>query len=196
MKWEYIRNKINSYKNYLVSLKYSDIKTKVINLSIPKKIFYSLIIVESFVLICAFMIPKQGKILPIDEDAIEAYSLLKKSPTGRKLIKRVKRTTRGNFTFLMLGKTDRDELFDYSGEVVKALTRSEFKYYGNMCIPSNMTIIANKDVIGINPKAVVKSLAFELENVLYAYRNPHNTFGRDSPLAEITREKVTQELGL
>lgn len=196
MNWEFIRNKIVSFKDCLASLTIADIKTRIKKLSVPKKIFYSLIIIESFVLICAVIVPKHGKILPIDKSVIEAYSLLKKSPTGRKLINRVKKTTSGNFTYIMMGKTDRDELFDYSGDVVRALTRSEFRYYGNKCSPKNMTIIANRDIIGINPEEVVKSLAFELENVLYAYQNPYNTFGKDSPLAKITRERVIRELGL
>jgi hypothetical protein len=196
MQMEKIYYEIDEFNKYLPQVQFSDIRLIVKNLSVPKKIFYSLIIVECLVLICAAIVPKEGKILPIDENSVEAYTLLKRSPTGRELIKRVKRTTGGNFVFLMLGNTDRDELFDYSGEVVKALTRTEFRYFGNMYVPRNMTIITNRDVIGVDPEEMVKSLAFELENVLHAHRNPYNTFGEDSPLASVTRERVIRELGL
>lgn len=172
------------------------LRKRVMELDFAKKVFYTFVALEAFTLICAISIPEGGKILPLGRSVVEAYHLLSKSPSGRELIKRVEKNTRGSFVYLTMGETERDELTDYNGEVVLALTRADFRYYDNMRIPRSITVITNKDLIGTDPREVVKSLAFELENVDYAYKNAEGRFGKDSPMARITQAKVILELGL
>ncbi len=176
---------------------YPPLKTRIKKLNTPQKIFCTLVIVEIVVLLCSVIIPEKGKILPVGKQVVEAYELLKKSPSGRRLIKRVEKTTRGSFVYLTLGNTDNDNLFDYYGEEVLAVTRAEFKFYSGMRVPRSVTVIANRDVIGSDPQEVVKSLAFELENVNYSYTKKFlHRFSKDSPLALVTQGKVIEELGL
>lgn len=192
MNWEKILFRISSmYRQYFPAL-----KKRFRKLSLTQKVFGSVIIIEAVVLICAVSIPEEGKILPIGRNVIKAYHLLKESPTGRELIKLVEKNSSGSFIYLTLGETEKDNLFDYDGEEVLACTRAEFDYYGNKCLPHSVTVIANRDMIGTDPREVVKSLAFELENVNYAYQQPFNECGKDSPLAAMTRAQVVEELGL
>ena len=192
-------SQINKRYHQVVSLcqqKVPVYKKRVMELDFAKKVFYTFVALEAFTLICAISIPEEGKILPLGRSVIEAYHLLAQSPTGRELIERVEKNTRGSFVYLTMGDTESDQMTDYHGEVVLALTRADFKYFDNMRVPRSVTVITNRDLIGTDPKEVVKSLAFELENVDYSYKNPTGRFGKDSPMARVTQAKVIQELGL
>ncbi len=193
----FLEMKGEKYGGCLYQRYYPPLKARIKKLNTPQKIFCTLVIVEAIVLLCSVIIPERGKILPVGKQVVEAYRLLKKSPSGRKLIKKVEKTTRGSYVYLTLGDTDNDKLFDYHGEEVLAVTRADFKFYSGMRVPRSVTVIANRDVIGSDPQEVVKSLAFELENVNYSYKkNFHSRFSNDSPLALVTQSKVIEELGL
>jgi hypothetical protein len=172
------------------------LKRKWQKLNTHQRLFVTFVIIEIFLLMSSILIPEHGKILPVGKNVVEAYQLLKKSPTGMHLVKRVKKISSGSFIYLTLGEPEKDDLFDYSGIEVRALTRAVFHYLGRNRIPNSITVIANKRILGSDPKEVVRSLAFELENVYYAYEERCHECGKDSPFASLTREMVTDELGL
>jgi len=159
--------------------------------------FQSLMAVGFIVIFCTLLIvPHGGKILPVDPHMVSAYSMLSKTPTGKQLIKRVKKSTAGSYIFLSLGTTERDRLFDYYGNSVRGVTRATFEYYNRMLVPKSVTVITNRDLVGMAPRDIIRSIAFELENVDYSFRNPQFDFPEDSPRAYYTQQLVMAELDL
>lgn len=140
--------------------------------------------------------PRGGKILPVDPHMVHAYSLLSKTPTGKQLIKRVKKSTAGSYIYLSLGSTEKDRLFDYYGNSVRGVTRATFEYCNRMLVPKSVTVITNSDLIGLAPRDIIRSIAFELENVDYSFRKPQFDFPEDSPRAAYTQQLVLAELDL
>jgi len=172
------------------------IKQKISVLSFPQKLFLSVAALEAVILVYALAVPERGRICPVGNVTAEAFSLLKKSPTGKSLIRRVEKISKGSYVYVMLGETDKNDLIDYNGEVVQACTRTHFRYWGNLRMPKSIVVITNRDILGVDPKEIAKSIAFELENVSYSHQHIFDRFGKDSPLAAVTRERITQELGL
>ncbi len=196
MYWEYDIVSVDFLVHFFRRCDPRYLLSSMAKLSIPKRIVLSLVIVECIVISAAFAVPELGILLPIERNTQEALAILEKSPTGRNLIQRVRRKTAGNFVVLTSGNTESDNLIDYSNRAVKALTRSEFRYYNALKIPKRVTIYTNRDIVGSSPKEIVKSLAFELENVIHAYSHSHGPFGKDSPRAALTQKLVCNELGL
>jgi len=142
------------------------------------------------------LIPHGGKILPVDPHMVKAYSLLGKTKTGRQLIKRVKKSTSGSYIYLSLGTTEKDRLVDYYGDTVRGVTRATFEYCNRLTVPKSITVITNRDLVGVAPRDIIRSIAFELENVDYSFRNPQVEFPGDSPRAAATQQMVMAELDL
>jgi hypothetical protein len=140
--------------------------------------------------------PKGGKILPVDPYMVHAYSILGKTETGKQLIKRVRKSTAGSYIYLSLGSTEKDRLIDYYGDTVRGVTRATYNYYDRMLFPKSVTVITNRDLVGIAPRDIIRSLAFELENVEYSFKNPPVDFQEDSPRAEYTQKRIMEELDL
>ena len=147
-------------------------------------------------LILLISVPREGKILPVDPCMVDAYSILGKTATGRQLIKRVKKSTAGSFIYLSLGTTERDRLTDYYGDTVRGVTRATFGIYNRLVLPKSVTVITNRDLVGTAPRDIIRSIAFELENVDFSFRNPQVEFPGDSPLAEFTQRRIMEELDL
>lgn len=147
-----------------------------------------------FTLFLYLVIPREGKILPIDPHMVSAYEILSQTDTGRDLLKRVKKSTAGSYIYLSLGTTENDRLIDFWGDTVRGVTRSTFEYYDRTRLPKSITVITNRDLVGITPRDIVRSIAFELENVDYSFRNPDVDFPGDSPLATITQRRIMEEL--
>ena len=143
--------------------------------------------------ICA---PREGKILPVDPYMVSAYSILGKTKSGRDLIRRVKKSTAGSYIYLSLGCTERDRLTDYYGDTVRGVTRATYAFYDRLLLPKSVTVITNRDLVGTAPRDIIRSIAFELENVDFSFRNPQFEFPADSPLARITQRRVLEELDL
>jgi hypothetical protein len=116
--------------------------------------------------------------------------------TGRDLIRRVKRSTAGSYIFLSLGTTERDRLVDFYGDTIRGVTRATFAYYDRTRLPKSVTVITNRDLVGTLPRDIIRSIAFELENVEYSFRNPQVDFPGDSPLATVTQRQILEELGM
>lgn len=163
----------------------------------PEHRLMSVLITGQFILIVlAFTTQRQGVILPIGKDVVSAYNLLQSTPTGKRLIKDVKSVTRGRVIFLTLGETERDDLFDECGKTVRGLTRTDFAVSGISCGIRRVTVIANRDVLGERPSEIVKSLAFELENVYQIFALSCACPLKDSPRAAITQARVINEIGV
>jgi hypothetical protein len=141
-------------------------------------------------------VPHQGKILPVDPYMVTAYSMLSSTKSGRQLIKRVKRSTAGSYIYLSLGSTERDRLTDYYGDTVRGVTRATYQYIDRLLLPKSVTVITNRDLVGTAPRDIIRSIAFELENVDYSFRNPQFDFSGDSPFAERTQQRVLEELDM
>jgi hypothetical protein len=140
--------------------------------------------------------PARGRIVPVGPSVTEAYRMLQSSASGRKLIGDVCRASRGDIIYLTLGDTERDRLADHTGWPARGVTRAITLWDGNRFSVRTVTVIVNKDYTWINPGEILKSLAFELENVLHLYRNPAAESGIDSPHARLTQAKVMGELGI
>ena len=146
------------------------------------------------ILLMSLSIPSEGKILPIQPQVVEAYSLLSKTESGRDLIQRVKKSTKGSFIYLSLGCTEKDRLVSIYGDTVRGVTRSTFVYYNRIRFPRSVSVIINRDLVGTAPRDIIRSIAFELENVAFSFENPQVDFPIDSPLARITQMRVMREL--
>ncbi|MBN1757440.1 MAG: hypothetical protein JW863_03930 [Chitinispirillaceae bacterium] len=147
-------------------------------------------------LILPAAVPHQGKILPVDPYMVTAYSMLNSTSTGRQLIKRVKKSTAGSYIYLSLGSTDKDRLTDWSGDTVRGVTRATYEQIDRLLLPKSVTVITNKDLVGTAPRDIIRSIAYELENVDFSFRNPQFDFPADSPLAEHTQRRILEELNL
>jgi hypothetical protein len=149
------------------------------------------------ILILSITIPPKGRIVPVGKEMQQAYSLLKSTETGRELIKNVKKSTRGNLIYMILGTTDVNDLTDPSGNKVRGVTRAYFKNaMDNNYIPQGIIVYTNRDITESLPTEIVKSMAFELENVIYSMKHPGIESGKDSPYASVTQNEVCNELGL
>jgi len=147
-------------------------------------------------LFCMAAVPRRGKILPVDKAISEAYELIQLSETGRNLVKLVAKEADGILIYLTLGTTERDRLFDFRGEAVRGVTRAGFQFYGDIMYPRGVTVITNRDLTGSDPLKIVRSLAFELENVRYSFSHPYPAYGSDSPYARLAQKIIIDELGL
>ena len=142
------------------------------------------------------IVPARGRLIPMDQEMRTALELLRSTPTGRVIISKAGKSTRGLPIFLTLGTTEKNDLFDERGEAVVGDTRAYFKNIANCCLPNGVFIYSNKDVTCSRPHLIALNLAFELENVIYAMKNPGAESAEDSPAAWQTLEKVAGELRL
>ncbi len=149
--------------------------------------------VLAFLLLMA-AIPRNGELLPTDPYVVDALSLLNTTEAGKDLIKRVKRSSRGSFIYLSLGTTARDRLIDSRGDTVRGVTRVTYELNDRLILTKSVAVITNRDLVGTAPRDIIRSLAYELENVEYSFRNPQLDFPKDSPIARETQEKIMEEL--
>jgi hypothetical protein len=126
----------------------------------------------------------------------KAYDLLGTTHTGKVIIKRAQRATKGTPIFLTLGTTEKHDLTDWNGETVVGVTRAYFKNISNVYLPNGVFVYSNKDILSTRPDVIALNIAFELENVVYAMKYPGIEYGDDSPEAWNTLEKVAKELHL
>jgi hypothetical protein len=75
------------------------------------------------------------------------------------------------------------------------MTRTYFKNIANQFVSNGVFVTSNQDIL-TRPDLIALNIAFELENVIYAMKNPGVEFADDSPLAWQTLENVAVELGL
>lgn len=143
-----------------------------------------------------FSIQSRGSVLPVDRDVIRAFSILQSTSTGRKLVKKVRNSTRGSYIYLTIGDTERDNLMDETGEKVRGLTRVDFRMTQSSCSVRRVTVITNRDMVGRDVYEIVKSLAFELENVCQVFDLNCACPWSDSPNAPLTQARVLEELGI
>jgi hypothetical protein len=149
-----------------------------------------------FLVLVCLIFPPKGRIVPIGKEMGQAFELLQSSKTGQKLIHQAKRATRGHTIYLILGSTNENNLMDYGGKKVRGVTRTYFHAYTNVYIPNGIFIYTNKDVTSVDKNEIVKSIAFEMENVIYSMKSPAIDPTRDSPKASDTQKLVCMELGL
>jgi len=141
------------------------------------------------------LLPQKGRIITIGPEMRSGLALLEHTPTGSNLIRKAGRSTKGSPIFLTLGSTANNDLIDKQGNTVIGVTRTYFKNIASHFISNGVFVTSNKDLL-TRPDYIALNIAFELENVIYAMKNPGIEFASDSPLAWETLEKVAQELGL
>lgn len=147
------------------------------------------------VFLMAFTVPRRAAILPVGREVNRAFEMLRSSPTGRDLVGAVERSANGAYIYLTLGETERDELVDEYGRAVRGVTRAVTQWGGGAAMVSNVAVVTNRDLTGGLPDEIVKSLAFELENVRYLYETRGRvSSGADSPRAASTQRRVIREL--
>jgi hypothetical protein len=148
-------------------------------------------------LLMAFTIPRKAVVLPVGPEVALAFELLRNSPTGNELVRRIERSANGVYIYLSLGETERDELVDEWGRPVRGVTRAVTRVHRGTVTVSNVTIVTNRDLTAARPGEIVKSLAFELENIRYLYATGgHVLSGIDSPYAAAMQSQVVRELNL
>jgi hypothetical protein len=189
------------FPGILVELRPSNSLPKLVGLIkhifAPERRFATVaLLITLFLLISISTIHTKGSILPVDRDVVRAFEILKSTNTGRVLIERVRDVTNGSFIYLTIGNTDGDRLFDECGKKVRGLTRVDFRTTGRFCKIDRVTVITNRDLVGTDIHEIVKSLAFELENVYQAFNLSCVCPGTDSPLAPLTQARVIEELGI
>ncbi len=150
----------------------------------------------ALVCVVGLFTPSRGRVIPVGPSVTEAYQLLVSSPSGRALVEDVRKALRGDIVYLTLGETERDRLSDHRGRPVRGVTRAIVRWNGRKFWTRTVTVIVNRDHTRTSPGAIVKSLAFELENVLHVYRNPATDGGIDSPRARLTQARILNELGI
>jgi hypothetical protein len=151
----------------------------------------------TIIVMCGCMIiPARGRLIPMDPEMRNALDLLEKTPTGKVIISKARKSTRGSPIFLTLGNTEKNDLVDDNGETVVGVTRTYFKNIANQYLPNGVFIYSNKDMTRSRPDLIALNIAFELENVVYAMKFAGAEFLDDSPLAWQTLEKVAEELKL
>jgi hypothetical protein len=143
-----------------------------------------------------FSVQTRGSVLPVDRDVIRAFSILQSTSTGRRLVEKVRNSTRGSYIYLTIGNTEKDNLMDECGEKVRGLTRVDFRMTQSSCSVRRVTVITNRDLVGSDVYEIVKSLAFELENVCQVFNLNCACPWRDSPDAPLTQARVLEELGI
>jgi hypothetical protein len=147
-------------------------------------------------LLLLFATPHEGALLPADPHVVKALSILSTTETGKDLLKRVKKSSAGSFIYLSLGTTANDHLIDPHGDTVRGVTRVTYGLTDRSVLPRRVTVITNRDLVGTAPRDIIRSLAYELENVEYSFRNPQLDFPSDSPNARQTQRKIMEELKL
>jgi hypothetical protein len=141
------------------------------------------------------LLPTKGRIIIIGPEMQTGLMLLDNTPTGKALIQKARRSTRGSPIFLTLGNTTKNDLVDKQGNTVIGVTRTYFKNIANHFVSNGVFVTSNKDIL-TRPDLIALNIAFELENVIYAMKNPGIEFADDSPFAWETLEQVACELGL
>jgi len=146
--------------------------------------------------VLSMVMPQRGTIIPIGTEMKQAYTMLQSSRTGRALINKAELSSKGNYIYMVLGTTDTNNLFDPSGRKVRGVTRAFFHVAQNSFIPQSIVVYTNRDITFGEPSEIVKSMAFELENVIYSMKYPNVVPGLDSPYAQLTQKLVCDELDL
>jgi hypothetical protein len=146
--------------------------------------------------VLSLLMPQRGTIIPIGTEMKQAYTMLQSSQTGRALINKAELSSKGNYIYMVLGTTDTNNLFDPSGRKVRGVTRAFFHVAQNNFIPQSIVVYTNRDITFGEPSEIVKSMAFELENVIYSMKYPNVVPGLDSPYAQLTQKRVCDELDL
>ncbi len=181
-------------KRYITRLDYRNLLHELLR---PER--RMVLIMSSLLLILlsvSVSIQAKGSILPVDKDVVRAFKMLESTTSGRKLIKKVRNVTRGSYIYLTIGNTERDNLMDECGEKVRGLTRVDFRMSGRSCSVGRVTVITNRDLVGGDVYEIVKSLAFELENVYQVFDLSCTCPWMDSPQAPLTQARVIEELGI
>jgi hypothetical protein len=169
-------------------------KLRTIMVEYPVPSIAASVVLAFLVLLVA--VPREGALLPADPYVVKALSLLGTTETGKDLIKRVKKSSAGSFIYLSLGTTGTDHLIDLHGDTVRGVTRVTYALTERSVLPRRVAVITNKDLVGTAPRDIIRSLAYELENVEYSFRNPQLDFPSDSPIARQTQRKIMEELRL
>lgn len=181
-------------KAYITHLDYKNLLHELLR---PERRIVLLISSLLLILLTASLsIQTKGSILPVDKDVVHAFKMLRSTTSGRKLIEKVRNVTRGSYIYLTIGNTERDNLMDESGEKVRGLTRVDFRMSGRSCSVGRVTVITNRDLVGGDIYEIVKSLAFELENVYQVFDLSCACPWIDSPQAALTQARVIEELGI
>ena len=182
---------------------FSSFKSKSI---VEKKTIVKMIITEHLIAIISItglflilsgcvLVPQKGRIITIGPEMQKGLSLLSSTPTGKKLIHKARRSTKGSPIFLTSGYTEKNGLIDKKGNSVVGVTRTYFKNIANHFVFNGVFVTSNKDFLK-RPEFIALNIAFELENVIYGMKNPGIEFSDDSPMAWQTVESVAFELGL
>lgn len=160
----------------------------------PEKAVWAFMVLEVVVFVAGVCMAPMGRLVPVGSSVREALETLEATPSGRRLVRDVRKASRGDFIYLSLGETERDRLYDYLGREVRGVTRAVTLYDGRRYRVRHVAVITNRDVTGADVGEIAKSLAFELENVLQIYRRPWSTDGMDSPMAAVTQARVSREM--
>lgn len=182
------------FKTYVTHLDYKNLLHELFR---PERRI--ILLMSSLLLILltvSLSIQTKGSILPVDKDVVHAFKMLKSTTSGRKLIEKVRNVTRGSYIYLTIGNTEKDKLMDECGEKVRGLTRVDFRMSGRSCSVGRVTVITNRDLVGGDVYEIVKSLAFELENVYQVFDLSCACPWVDSPQAALTQARVIEELGI
>lgn len=141
------------------------------------------------------LIPPKGRIITIGPEMHSGLAVLSSTPTGKTLIHKAQRSTRGSPIFLTLGNTEKNDLVDKQGNSVIGVTRTYFKNIASQFVSNGVFVTSNRDFLS-KPEHIALNIAFELENVIYAMKYPGMEFSDDSPYSWNSLEKVAGELGL
>jgi len=151
---------------------------------------------DALLLAWVVLTPSPGRLIPVGQSVVGAYRLLESTPSGARLVSDVRRASRGDVIYLTAGRTEEDRLSDGWGYPARGVTRARTIWDGRRFHVRTVTVIVNDDVTWGDMTEIVRSLAFELENVLQVYRNPGAERGIDSPAAAMTQMRVAHELGM
>jgi hypothetical protein len=177
------------------ALRFKEQKTLIVN-TIKHHLIASFTCLGVFIIAGGCVLfPPTGRIVIIGPEMRNGLELLENTSTGKELIKKARRSTKGSPIFLTLGNTTKNDLVDKQGNTVIGMTRTYFKNIANQFVSNGVFVTSNQDIL-TRPDLIALNIAFELENVIYAMKNPGVEFADDSPLAWQTLENVAVELGL
>ena len=177
------------------ALRFKEQKTLIVN-TIKHHLIASFTCLGVFIIAGGCVLfPPTGRIVIICPEMRNGLELLENTSTGKELIKKARRSTKGSPIFLTLGNTTKNDLVDKQGNTVIGMTRTYFKNIANQFVSNGVFVTSNQDIL-TRPDLIALNIAFELENVIYAMKNPGVEFADDSPLAWQTLENVAVELGL
>ena len=177
------------------ALRFKEQKTLIVN-TIKHHLIASFTCLGVFIIAGGCVLfPPTGRIVIIGPEMRNGLELLENTSTGKELIKKARRSTKGSPIFLTLGNTTKNDLVDKLGNTVIGMTRTYFKNIANQFVSNGVFVTSNQDIL-TRPDLIALNIAFELENVIYAMKNPGVEFADDSPLAWQTLENVAVELGL